>query len=363
MSPNTAPAGRSGPQEPRIASAVLPVALSLLLLFVLSSAPASWAGTTATVPRETPTRGVTPGVPPTETSVPTPLATPLPTLTAAPTATAAATTAPGQPTGTPVPVVPTANATATPVPVYPTVPPTPITLTASPTRAPATGSPTALPRATASPSLTAQPAATAQLATPTWTPLSPAAVAPAGGMCGDASSTSLTIRWPDGRAVLELPTGSITGPVCIFLEPLELAALAAPPAGFRLNAPAARIRATDAGGGALASFAFALPTTLTLLIESGANSTTGFTSLEVGFVGETSMDWALLEIDRDPNGAAVRVHPRWPGAFALLLPTTALVANKPAGVAGPPPVPPALLLIVIVFAVTAVALLIWHRRL
>ena len=362
MPADLASADTREPQHPRLASAVLPVALSLLLLFVLSTAPASWAGTTATVPRETPTRWVTPGVPPTETPVPTISPTPPPTLTAAPTATALATVAPGQPTGTPVPVLPRANATVTPVPVFSTVSPTPTTLTPAPTRAPSTGSPTAPPPATASASPTAQPSPTSQLATPTWTPLSPTGVAPAGGMCRDASSTSLTIRWPDGRAVLELPAGSITGSVCISLEQLELAALPAPPAGFRLAAPAARIRATDAGGGALAGFAFALPTTLTLRIEPVANSTTGFASLEVGFLGETSTDWALLETDRDANGATVTVRPRRPGAFALLLPTSAPAAKKPAGAAGFATMLPALLGIAIAIVVTAVALLIWRRR-
>lgn len=364
MPADFAPADTNEPPHPRLASVVLPVALSLLLLFVLSSAPAAWAGTTATVPRETPTRLVTPGVAPTETPVPTLSPTPLPALTAAPTATAVATVAPGQSTSTPVPVLPTVNATATPVPVFPTVPRTPTTLTPAPTRAPATGSPTALPLATELASPTAQPSATSQLATPTWMPLSPSGVAPAGGMCGDASSTSLTIRWPDGRAVLELQAGSITGSVCILLEQLELASLAAPPAGFRLDAPAARIRATDAGGGALAGFAFALPTTLTLRMDPAADLTTGVASLEVGFLGETSTDWALLETERAPNGATVTVHPRWLGAFALLLPTSAPVANKPVGAAGFATMLPALLgtAIILIIVVTAVALLIWRRR-
>jgi len=362
MPADFASADTSEPHHPRLASAVLPVALSLLILFVLSSAPASWAETTATVPRETPTRRVTPGFPPTETPVPEISPTPLPALTETPPATAVATAAPGQPTGTPAPVLPTANATATPGPVFPTVPPTPTALTPAPTRAPAPDSPTALPPATASASPTAQPSPASQLPTPTWTSLSPAGVAPAGGMCSDAVSTSLTIRWPDGRAALELPAGSITGPVCIFLEELELAALPAPPAGFRLDAPAVQIRATDAGGGALAGFAFALPATLTLRIEPVANSTTGFASLEVGFLGETSTDWALLETARDANGATVTVRPRRPGAFALLLPTSAPVATKPAGAAGFATMLPALLGIAIVIVVTAVALLIWRRR-
>jgi hypothetical protein len=343
----------------RLGSAALPVTLGFLLVFALSSTPASWAATTATVPRETPTRRATSTIALTMT----PALSPTPTLTSATTATAQVTTAPGQATATPPAETPTSLPTAPPVAGPPTpsatLPVAPSQVTQSPIATSAPGSATPLPRVSASPPV--QPSVALPLPPASATPGPPAAGTPVGAVCGDTSSTALTIRWPDSRAILNVPAGSLNAPACVYLDSLDLAELPAPPAGFRFGTPAARVRVTDAGGNILTGFTFADAASLSLRSDAGSGTQSGFTTVVIGFLGETSTGWAILETERDPVAALATAHPRRAGSYALLLRLPAPSEGSPVGRAGPQR---SLLLALAAAAVLALAvvLLIWRRR-
>ena len=323
----------------RLSNAVLPVALGLIALIVLSSAPASWAAPTSTVPRETPTRRATSTVPAIDTPVPTLSPTALPTQTSAPTATAVA----GQPTATPVAPSPTALAAASPTTGQATAVPTTGQATATLTTGQATAMPTAVVVATQTsqtPSTTSvsATATTMPSLTPTTQPPPPqtvtmTAIAPkpastprAGGACGAAAQ----VVWPDGRALLEVPAASLTAPICIYLDMLEPAALPAAPAGFRLATPAARLWVADLDGTALSGYTFAQPISLTLRFDITSGAAPDITGVDIGFLGETSNDWAVVDTQRNTASLTLTTHARRPGVYALLVRLSAPAASPPA---------------------------------
>jgi len=297
----------------RIVCALIATA-ALIVFAALASGHGAWAATTATVPRETPTRR------PTATALVVATATPPPTAAPQPTATSAlpSPTAPATTTQEPAATA-TATATFRASPVAQTPGAALPTVTSMPQVATAVA-------ATGTPSMTQAPAPTAQLPSPTpaGSPAATPLVPPPDAVCVDMSGAPLLVRTADDHAVLDAPAGSMTRSVCIVLEDASGAALPAAPTGYRLSGPVVRLRVTDLSGGALSSFSFAEPVTLSLRIATNDLGAT----LSVGYVGENSSDWAALRTERDQTAGMARCSTRWPGVYAVLVEQPAVVEKR-----------------------------------
>jgi hypothetical protein len=117
-------------------------------------------------------------------------------------------------------------------------------------------------------------------------------------------------------------------PVCIYLDYVNLAALPSAPAGFSLGV-SARVRVTDAAGGALPAFAFAQPASLSLRVDGVSGAAPDVTTVDIGFLGETSSDWVIVEAERDQTASLLTAHPRRAGVYALLVRLPAPAESQP----------------------------------
>lgn len=334
------PRVRKSTPERRMRS-IAPFVIAFIALLLLSLEPAEWAQATGlrdTVPRQTPTRLPSPTPSPSVTARPTFSPTPAPThLTTPPPSATPGTTAPSPtaaqaaPTATAA-VEPAWTATRTPEQPAPSVTagPSPPATTATPERpagsatpelAPPTLTPTASLSARPSPTgaASSSPPAGAPSLAPTKEPVSPTATPALEKACTARAGEPLSLRWPDGSVAVALPAVGITTSLCVYVSQVDPVDLPAPPAGYRMVPPVARVRVTDANGIAGPAFVFAAPYTVTLRYSLATLADAGAEALAMGYLAEGSAGWAILEMEHDRSARTVGAYPRRPGVFALLV--------------------------------------------
>ena len=135
-----------------------------------------------------------------------------------------------------------------------------------------------------------------------------------------------------------------------------------PPTGYRLAAPVGRVWVTDPSGQPVPGFSFAEPYTLSLRYNNQDVAESDRGRLAIGFLGETSSTWAILESEQEATTATLVARPRRPGAFGVLVPVTAPAATQPAAAAKPVGSIAPVAVVVVALALVIVLLALRRRR-
>ncbi len=127
------------------------------------------------------------------------------------------------------------------------------------------------------------------------------------------------MRWPDGSVEITLPSTSITTALCIYLSMLDPVNLPPPPSGYRFGSFVFHMHVTDSDHASLTGLVFTEPYTLTLYYPALHDTPVDIERLFLGYLGERSTDWAILETEPDRDTFTAKAYPKRPGIFALLI--------------------------------------------